>query len=238
MRLPKRLPGLLFKLTKIDSRLPEGLGSTACLFTNMYDNEFPNFQNSFQTSIILPGAGSNHTNDCGGGDGTVKVWDLTGRDAAGNTTTNHVYGGRVRVTQDDNHADLAYRAVQPTTAYAGTWATAKCICWLARSDHKTSTKNASATITVPLPFSSDADTPAAVTNRSHVGLVMHQSVGRSKFQVWVNGVLRSTVDTYSPTDQPRMMVHQTAISGPTTIKLVNLATAGRPRLDLDAVVTN
>jgi hypothetical protein len=60
--------------------------------------------------------------------------------------------------------------------------------------------------------------------------------------VYVDGVLKGTVDTYAATSQPRMVVWQTAVGGVgasnPTIKIVNLATPGRPRIDLDAVLTN
>lgn len=72
-----------------------------------------------------------------------------------------------------------------------------------------------------------------------MGLVMHKGPGRGRFQVYVDDVLKSTIDTYAPTNAPRMVVWQAGLtSHAQKVRLVNLATAGRPRIDLDAVLTN
>jgi hypothetical protein len=193
------------------------------------------FLDSAQTSFADPG--TNADQSCGGGDWSAYYWELTARDAAGNTTTKQITGGQIEVTQDSNLNDGQGNAVVPVLAYSGRWRLANCTCWMAGGVHKTSTRNAAVTINVQLPFGWDP-ARAESNNRTHVGLVMHKGVKRGKFQVWVNGVLRATVDTYAATEQPRMLVYQTAVSGSSTIKIVNLATTGRPRIDLDAVLTN
>jgi hypothetical protein len=194
------------------------------------------FLNSAQTSYTTD-TGTNADQSCGGGDWSAAYWDLTARDTAGNVTVKTILGGQIEVTQDSNLNDGQNNAVVPVLTYAGLWQLANCTCWSAGGVHKTTAKNASVSIQIALPFGWNPAWPEA-NNRTHVGLVMHKGVGRGKFQVWVNGVLRSTVDTYAKTDQPRMVVYQTAVTGTTTIKLVNLATAGRPRIDVDAVLTN
>lgn len=190
------------------------------------------FVNSTQTSYAAP-VGSNGNQDCGGGNWSIFQWNLTASDPSGNTTTNAVNGGRIRLTQDSNLADSANYATQPTIAYAGSWGVSSCACWSDRTVHRTSTKGASATIT-PQPFTGFPD-----LKNHHVGLVMHKGPDRGKFQVYVDGALRTTVDLYAPTSQPRMIVWQTAfLDYGHQIRIVNLATAGRPRIDLDAVLTN
>ncbi len=197
------------------------------------------FAGSAQTSYA--GLGANSNQDCGGGNSTVYEWNLTATDAAGNATTRNIYGGRIRLTQDNNLADLADYANKPQIAYTGAWPLSSCACWSQNGVHKTSAKGAAATIKVALPFS-QFPASAVSTNYTHVGLVMHKGPDRGKFQVYVNGVLKGTVDTYAATNQPRMVVWQTALGGASasnsTIKIVNLATPGRPRIDLDAVLTN
>ncbi len=198
------------------------------------------FQNSSQTSYSGDGLGTNDDQWCGGGSNSIYEWNLTARDAAGNATTRNVYGGRVRLTQDSNLADLAEYATKPQITYTGAWRTSSCACWSHGDVHKATAAGAAATIVVPLPFT---QFPAGVSNSyTHVGLVMHKGPDRGKFKVYVNGTLKGTVDTYAATSQPRMVVWQTAVggvgAGNATIRIVNEATPGRTRVDLDAVLTN
>lgn len=183
--------------------------------------------------------GSNITNDCGGPNETVYGWHLTARDAAGNSTTSNIYGGQIRLTQDNNLADSVGYAVQPLINYTGRWGLGFCTCWSQGGVHKTSAVGAKATILVPLPYSRffDPDRVEA-DNTAHVGLVMRMGPNRGRFQVLVNGVAAGTVDTFSKTNKGRMVVWETAVSGRSTITLVNEGTPGRPRIDLDAVLTN
>ena len=73
----------------------------------------------------------------------------------------------------------------------------------------------------------------------HVALVMAKGPARGKFDVYVDGVKKSTVDTYAATNTNRVIVWDTWMAaGKHTVKVVNLATTNRPRIDLDAVLTN
>ncbi len=196
------------------------------------------FSDSRQRSYAAWGENTNQ--DCGGGNGTVYEWTLTAKDAAGNATTRNIYGGRIRLTQDNNLADLADYATVPRISYGGRWQLASCSCWSHGGVHKTTAKGATATLEIPLPFTQYP--PGSANAYTHVGLVMHKGPNRGKFTVYVDGVLKGTVDTYAATNQPRMLVWQTAVggvgAGSPTITIVNQGTPGRTRIDLDAVLTN
>jgi hypothetical protein len=73
-----------------------------------------------------------------------------------------------------------------------------------------------------------------------VALVMETGPNRGAFELWIDGRLRAVVDTYAATTQHRTMVWTGQLRGTDahTVELVNLATPGRPRIDLDAVVTS
>ena len=114
-----------------------------------------------------------------------------------------------------------------TCSSAG-WATATCGCWSDGSVTTTSEKGATATITFAGGRSSDL----------HVGLVMHRGPARGRFRVLVNGTRVATVNTHAPTNQPRMVVWQRAIKVTDTVTIVNLASRGHGRIDLDGVLTN
>jgi hypothetical protein len=183
--------------------------------------------------------GSNVTNDCGGPNQTVYSWDLTAQDSAGNSTTSKIFGGQIRLTQDNNLADSVGYAVQPLINYTGSWGLGTCTCWSQGGVHKTSAAGATATIVVPLPYSRffDPDRVEA-DNTAHVGLVMRVGPNRGAFQVFVNGVRQGRVDTFSQINRSRVVVWETTVTGRSTITIVNEATPDRPRIDLDAVLTN
>ena len=70
-------------------------------------------------------------------------------------------------------------------------------------------------------------------------LVMQKGPGRSRLNVLVDGVKKATLDSYAPSDSFRNVVWQTHLTaGPHTITVQNLATPGRPRIDLDGVLLN
>lgn len=167
---------------------------------------------------------------CGGGNWSAYQWLVTARDAAGNETVKSVRGGRMRITQETGQANTTSQyAVSPTVAYSGTWSSSSCACWSAGAVRKTTAKGASVTMTVPV----------AVGNVVRLALVMSKAPNRGKFKVYVDGVLRSTVDTYSATSKNQVIVWEKALGkGTHKVKVVNEATAGRPRIDLDAILTN
>ena len=190
------------------------------------------FVDSSQTSYT--GSATNTDQFCGGGNHSVYEWNLTGTDPSGNSTTNNIYGGRMRLTQDSNLTDGAGYATQPVIAYQGKWGLSYCACWSDGAVHRTSTRGASVTITpqyaAPFPHYSTAH---------HVALVMHRGPDRGRFRISVDGVVRTTVDLYAANARPRVIVWRAAFAEyGHTIKLENLGTAGRPRIDLDAVLTN
>ena len=57
--------------------------------------------------------------------------------------------------------------------------------------------------------------------------------------MYVDGKYQKTINTYSKTTKHRVIVFDTWLSaGPHTIKVVNKATPGHPRIDIDAVLTH
>jgi hypothetical protein len=184
----------------------------------------PGSRTSFATA-----AATNWTNDCGGGSWHITGWDVTATDAAGNSTTKTVGGGLIGLSQDTNFVDSPYAAPAVRFSYAGAWSTSSCACWSHGDTHKTSTQGSAAVATVTVPAG----------GTSQLGLVMAKGPDRGRFRVYTDGVLRGTVDTYAATPQSRVVVWRTAFgAGTHQVKIVNVGTAGRPRIDIDAVLTN
>jgi hypothetical protein len=190
------------------------------------------FVDSAQRSYI--GAGTNYDQFCGGGNPSVYQWDLTAEDPSGNAVTNQVFGGRITLTQDDNATDGAEYATRPIIGYTPGWSIAHCTCWSGGTVHKTTSKDASATIEF-----SDVVVFPSDTERAHVALVAHTGPNRGKFKVTVNGHKRAVVDTFSAHNRPRVVVWQGVIKNTDArLRIFNLATPGRPRIDIDAILTN
>jgi hypothetical protein len=105
----------------------------------------------------------------------------------------------------------------PTTA----WKTAACTQCSAGSALYTTTKNATATLTLNAAY--------------NVGLVMETGPTRGSANVYVDGKL-TVVDTHASTVGYRLVVFKAgwATFGPHTIQVNNLATAGHNRIDIDA----
>jgi hypothetical protein len=161
----------------------------------------------------------------GGGADKFEGLDVQARDCAGNTTTKFVsFFPKVFQENGDTFSDGPLMG----TAYAGAWGTSTCVCWSGGATRRTSGNGARATFTL---------TVWGVNAGHAVALVMERAPDRGKAQVLIDGAYRTTVDTYaaSPTHRSVVWVGKLPL-GTHTLTLVNLATSGRPRIDIDAVL--
>jgi beta-N-acetylhexosaminidase len=71
-----------------------------------------------------------------------------------------------------------------------------------------------------------------------VSWVSYRGPNRGKAAVYVDGVYKETVDLYSSVYRSKQVVYAASwtASGVHTLRIVNLATSGRPRIDVDAFV--
>jgi hypothetical protein len=107
------------------------------------------------------------------------------------------------------------------------WARTSCACAMGDSMLRTSTYQASLSTVVN----------AAGTNK-HVALIMAKGPARGKASIYFDGVYVKTIDTYARVNTNRVVMWDKALTGSAnhTIKVVNLATSGRPRIDVDGYV--
>jgi hypothetical protein len=107
------------------------------------------------------------------------------------------------------------------------WARTSCTCAIGDSMLRTSTYKASLRTVVN----------AAGTNK-HVALIMAKGPARGKASIYFDVVYVKTIDTYASANTNRVVMWDKALTGSSnhTIKVVNLATAGRPRIDIDGYV--
>ncbi len=148
-------------------------------------------------------------------------------------STGHAYRYRVRAVDAagnvgawDYTPTSRIRAVsQSNTAvrYAGTWWKSTSTTWWGGTARSSSRAGSTARHTF--------------TGRS-IAWVAKKGVNRGKAKVYVNGVLKATVDLYSPTTRTRLVVwsinYTTSATRTVTIKV--LGTSGRPRVDVDGFI--
>jgi hypothetical protein len=120
--------------------------------------------------------------------------------------------------------------LDPAMTYSAGWSVANCTCFPGGTAHRTSTKNASVSFRTATPV--DASGVPLV-------LIMPKGPGRGSAALYIDGVKRATINTYHPgTNVNGTIVYQTVLPGTAThlVKIVNLATPGHPRIDLDATI--
>lgn len=159
------------------------------------------------------------------GGGSFKLTDVlvTAHDCAGNTRSKFSYT-LPHVIQEDGFSPNGHA----TFAYTGAWSVSNFSGFSGGHTRKTTAAGAAVTIGVDM-----------LNANQHVALVMEKAADRGKAKIYVDGVLKTTIDTYSATAKHRVVVYDVKLSaGHHTIKIVNSATAGRPRIDLDAILVN
>ncbi len=182
-----------------------------------------------RTSLV----GSGDYNGAFGGEQTITPWwRVRVEDCILGTGLNNgayalVRGGTPAFTQDDGR-ELGTNDPPVTITYAGSWAVSTCQCWSGDTTRKTSTAGSSATIS------------GTFARGERVALVMAKAPDRGQFDVYVDGTKNATVDLFSSSGINRVVVWRTAMSsaGTHTVKIVSLGTPGRPRIDLDVVITH
>jgi hypothetical protein len=146
-------------------------------------------------------------------------------------TPGHTYKFRVRArdkagnvgawtTAYSWHAYLRQNSYA-SIGYTGTWATGA---------------NAQASGGSVKSSSTAGDTATLTFSGRGIGLVTTLGPNHGAVQVWVDGVLSATIDTYADADAPRQVVFSKGWSSYAshTIKLVVVGTPGHPLFDLDA----
>jgi hypothetical protein len=111
-----------------------------------------------------------------------------------------------------------------STTYSGTWSSSSNANYSGGSVKYASTAGRYATFTA--------------TNARSIAFITTKGPSRGSFKVYVDGVLKATVSTYSSTTKYRQIVYQFNWATPGThkIKIYVKGTSGHPRVDIDAFV--
>jgi hypothetical protein len=160
-----------------------------------------------------------------GGNGYQAAgWLVSAKDSQRNSVTKFVPES-VIVTQEDG---VSYGASIAPITYTGSWATTLCECASYGRMRRTSALNASMSFT------------RTFEQGDHVAFVMSFGPHRGSARVLVDGVAMGTINTYDVNgNHNRTVAFDMMMSaGSHTVTLVNLATPGHPRIDLDAILVN
>ena len=193
----------------------------------------PNRIGNFITETTFDVVGSDYDGFFGGAPNVIDRWGVQAYDNAGNSTARTVFGAHLFVRQDDptlhtigTEAPTKVKGLR----YVGTWAVANCACYADKTTHHTNAKNAAVAMNV---------TVAPGEEVTRLALVMDQGPGHGRARIVVDGKARATVDTLAANAIHRGVVWTTSLRpGAHTIRVVNLATPGRARIDFDAVIVN
>jgi hypothetical protein len=166
---------------------------------------------------------SNYDDSYGGGSGGNTYYEVTATECGTGAKIKSDTIVLPTVIQDDG-SQIAWSRPEKLT-YNGNWTTSKCACFSGGSNHHTTTPGASASLTLK-------------KYGSLVAVVMEKGSNRGAVRIYVNDHLMSTVDTYSYQPDNRIMVWQGRVGANSTVKIVNVGTAGRPRVDIDAFVAD
>jgi hypothetical protein len=190
----------------------------------------PNRIGDFITATTFNVIGSDYDGFFGGADLVIDHWGVQAYDDSGNSSTRAIYGAQLLVTQDDGSQTFGSESTDVSVSYSGAWSVASCSCYADRTTHHSKAAGAQVVIKVVVPGSEDL---------RRVALVLDQGPNRGRARIKVDGTLRDTVNTGSATEVHKGVVWTAPLKpGTHTIRVVNLATPGRPRIDFDAVVVN
>ena len=186
-----------------------------------YGDDFPASGSATVDDVL-----SDYDGSYGSGGGWPDAFRVGADDCEYNGISRLGWRASPFVYQEDGTSHTDESSLSPT--YTGTWVRAACSCASGGAQKWTSQGNAAVT------FNRTFRWPDA-----HLGLVMAQGPGRGKATVQIDGVTVGTVNTYLASgNKNRIVVFNSKPlgAGPHTIKVINQATAGHPRIDVDAVL--
>jgi hypothetical protein len=158
--------------------------------------------------------------------GTVFTgWNTTGACPAGMSsgTCTVTMTGNKATTASFSAASKLYQ--EGSASYRGTWTVATCRC-SGGADKYTLASGGSASFTF---------------TGKRIQLVSERSSTRGSFKVYLDGTQQTTISNYNATATYNAIVvwsRSFTASGTHTLKIVNIATSGHPRLDVDAFVVS
>lgn len=165
----------------------------------------------------------NYDGDCGGGSQLQDGWRVTARDRAGHTATKELTY-LFALDRWDN-ANGIQDATTDAWRFSAGWQPSTCLCADGGTQNNTVVAGRSGTFTTH------------AVKGQHLGLMMATGPGRGRAAVSVDGHAPVFVDTFSASNANRVYVWDSGAltAGTHTVRVVNQATPGRPRIDINAM---
>ena len=163
----------------------------------------------------------------GGGSTLNSHWVIEGTNpGTPDATATTILGAKMYVVQQNGEILGAYGPDTFAVTTKGKWLERNCKCWLGGTDIRTLQKWARVEFTV------DADEGQVIA------VVMPMAPNRGEAKIKLDGVNQGKIDTYSTVKRNRVVMWQTPPlpAGTHTVSVINLATEGRARIDVDAFV--
>lgn len=189
----------------------------------LYAGQGPSAPVHRATNAPLRWSATNYSDDCGGGSLAQTGWRVTAHDKAGHSVSvDRSYDFTVtRWNNRDAQADGPGR-----WSLGAGWTRSACACADGGSQAFSTTRGSSGSYTARL-----------AGRGSHLGLMMATGPDRGRADVYVDGVHRAVVDTSATQNRNRVYVWDSGplAQGDHVVRVVNQATAGRPRIDVNAM---
>ena len=174
----------------------------------------------------------NYNDDCGGGvhNGQGVIVRVT--DNHGNVAELEEMERFYLQRWDNTNVDNSFPG---SWSFGAAWATNSSCAQCDNNSTAYATKaGASAVFTLTGAWSANGNPPPAA---AHLGLVMTKGPGHGAVRLYLDGVLKATIDTKAATYRYRQYVYDFGplAPGAHTVKLVNVGTSGRPRIDVQGM---
>ena len=176
-------------------------------------------------------AKDNYNDDCGGGvhNGQGVIVRVT--DNNGNVAMLEEMERFYLQRWDNTNVDNSFPG---SWSFGAAWAANSPCAQCDNGSTSYATKaGASAVFTLTSDWALNASTAVA----AHLGLVMTKGPGHGRVKLYLDGVLKATIDTKAATYMYRQYVYDFGpfTAGAHTVKLVNVGTKGRPRIDVQGM---
>ncbi len=178
----------------------------------------------------------NYDATCGGGsgqDGTIyRVTDAHGQTA---TLESDYQLDVVRWNNDNANSEDPGRTGLGAWSFTGVWHKVNCPSCDGGTQTYSTAQGAAARFAVPTNWASQYS--GWVPQSMHLGLMVSTGPGHGRADLYLDGTRVATIDTLSATTSHRMYVWDFGPLGPGahTVRVVNRHTAGRPRVDVNAM---
>jgi hypothetical protein len=199
-------------------------GTVGDSYWSNYD--FPG-NDGINLALTIPVSMTDYDDDFGGGSFKTEEWIIAAESGSGAATTVTVEAPIVIVQEDGTNARFDAPATGVIVRTRGTWNTSNWSGWLGGHTAWTTGKKSRMIFTT------------TVTEGQSIALIMPMAENRGEARIKLDGVKVGEVDTYI--EGPRRHCVVMWQSGPLaagkhTIKVINLASDGHARIDVDAFI--